>query len=200
MRQSDLYWVKKLQSRQAKDFHAFFDHFFPRLYRFAMTRLRDPRLAEEAVQESLGKGIMAIESYLGEAALFSWLCTITRREISRILKRESAGSHLVQLEDDTMVAVLESLENITTEDPWIHCDKLQLADRVRIVMASLPTHYADILEWRYLQGHSVAEIAAKLDKSYKATESLLSRARDVFRDAFLAIIDSDWNPGHAEER
>lgn len=201
MRKSDLYWVKKLRSNQARDFHAFFDHFFPRLYRFALSRSGEPRLAEEAVQEALGKGIININSYLGEAALFTWLCTITRHEIGRILSRESLTSErMLQWEDETLVAVLDSLENISTDDPQIHYDKMQVANLVRSTMAGLPTHYADVLEWRYLQGHSVAEIATKLNKSYKAAESLLSRSRDVFRDAFLAIVDSGWDPEHGEER
>lgn len=187
MRQSDLYWLDKLRSGKAKDFHDFFDHFFPRLYRFAMTRVRDARLAEEAVQEAMSAAILNIDSYLGEAALFSWLCTITRHEISRVLKRElKHEERLTPWDDEATVAALESLENLLDSDPDTHLEKGLLADKVRFAMASLPTHYADILEWRYLQGHTVADIARQLNKTYKATESLLSRARECFKDAFLA--------------
>ncbi len=188
MQKIDSYWVKKLRSKQERDFNAFFDHFFPRLYRFAYSRLRDAGLAEEVVQEALSKAIINIHGYLGEAALFTWLCTITRHEISRILKRDGISlNQAISIADEGLLAALDSLEKFQTEDPHHQINKLQLAEKVRLVMASLPSHYADILEWRYLHGDSVKEIAEKLDKSYKSTESLLSRAREVFRDAFASI-------------
>ena len=96
-----------------------------------------------------------------------------------------------------VIAALESLEPLAADDPGNALEKSQLAITVRLAMASLPGHYADVLEWRYLLGHSVPEIAEKLNKSYKATESLLSRSREVFRDAFLAGIYSDDQAGNA---
>lgn len=200
MRQTDLYWLEKLRSKREKDFNEFFDHFFPRLYRFANSRLRDASLSEEVVQEALSKGIINIKSYLGEATLFTWLCTITRHEISRVLKRESLSiQHSVSMEDEGLLAALDSLESLQAEDPQYHYNKLQLADKVRLVMASLPSHYADILEWRYLRGDSVKEIAEKINKNYKSTESLLSRAREVFRDAFISIHNTDGDYLNLEE-
>lgn len=192
MRQSDHYWLEKLRSKREQDFNEFFDHFFPRLYHFANSRLHNASLAEEVVQEALSKGIINIQSYLGEAALFTWLCTITRHEISRVLKRESMDSkHYVSIEDENIIAALDSLESLHAEDPQLHINQLQLAEKVQLVMASLPSHYADILEWRYLRGDSVKEIAAKLNKNYKSTESLLTRAREVFRDTFITIYNTD---------
>src|SRR5690606_34609708 len=96
--------------------------------------------------------ILKIDSYLGEAALFSWLCTITRHEISRILEKNKMAAATIPLEDDEVLAALDSLDSTCADDPLIHYDKLQLADRVRVAMASLPSHNADILEWRYLHG------------------------------------------------
>jgi DNA-directed RNA polymerase specialized sigma24 family protein len=40
------------------------------------------------------------------------------------------------------------------------------------------------MEWRYLEGLEVAQIARRLELSYKAAESLLSRARKAFREAY----------------
>ncbi len=51
----------------------------------------------------------------------------------------------------------------------------------------LPDRYGDALEWKYIQELSVQEIAARLKVSPKAAESLLSRAREAFRDAFAAV-------------
>lgn len=188
MRKSDRYWLKKLKSRHTRDFNAFFDHFFPRLYRFAFARLGSASLAEEAVQEALSRGIMKIDTYLGEAALFSWLCSITRHEMGRILKRETTRSERdLALDDESVIGALDSLESLLAEGPEARCEQALLARRVKLTMSILPPHYADLLEWRYLQGESVNDIAIRINKSYKAVESMLSRARALFRDAFLSL-------------
>lgn len=191
MQRSDRYWVNKVRSSRTEDFNAFFDHFFPRLFHFALARLKDYDLAEEAVQEGLCKAVSHIDSYLGEAALFSWLCTITRREIGRLLKREHRhAAQPLLLEDGEALAHLESLESLITQDPQLYCDRLQRGDQVRLALSYLPQGYAEVLEWRYIQGCSVSEIATKLNKSYKAAESMLSRSRQVFKDAFKAVAQS----------
>jgi DNA-directed RNA polymerase specialized sigma24 family protein len=41
-----------------------------------------------------------------------------------------------------------------------------------------------VLEWKYIQGLGVDEIALRLGLGYKAAESLLTRARNAFREAF----------------
>ena len=54
---------------------------------------------------------------------------------------------------------------------------------VQLTLDSLPAKYGDVLEWKYIHGLSVAEIAARLKMGSKAVESLLTRARQAFRDA-----------------
>ena len=58
---------------------------------------------------------------------------------------------------------------------------------MQVTLDSLPLHYGDALEWKYLDGLSVVEIAARLGVSTKAAESRLTRAREAFRDGFSAL-------------
>jgi DNA-directed RNA polymerase specialized sigma24 family protein len=58
---------------------------------------------------------------------------------------------------------------------------------VHLVLDALPAHYANALEWKYLEELSVAEIAGRLGLGEKAAESLLTRARAAFRDAFTTL-------------
>jgi DNA-directed RNA polymerase specialized sigma24 family protein len=55
------------------------------------------------------------------------------------------------------------------------------------VLDQLPTRYGDALEWKYGEGLSVKEIATRLGVGPKAAESLLTRARQAFRDAFATV-------------
>lgn len=58
------------------------------------------------------------------------------------------------------------------------------AERVAAALASLPARYESVLRSKYLDGLSVAAIAADSGETPKAVESLLSRARQAFRDAY----------------
>jgi DNA-directed RNA polymerase specialized sigma24 family protein len=40
---------------------------------------------------------------------------------------------------------------------------------------------------KYLEGASVEEIGRRFDLGYKAAESLLTRAREAFREGFVAV-------------
>jgi RNA polymerase sigma-70 factor (ECF subfamily) len=63
-------------------------------------------------------------------------------------------------------------------------------DLTRLIQATLdclPGHYGDVLEWKYVDGLSVDEIAARLAVGPKAAESALTRARNAFREAMQAI-------------
>ncbi len=58
------------------------------------------------------------------------------------------------------------------------------AESVARALDALPERYEDVLRAKYLDGHSMAEIAAERGETIKAVESLLSRARAAFREAY----------------
>src|SRR5437763_597978 len=64
---------------------------------------------------------------------------------------------------------------------------------VQLVLDRLPGRYGDALEWKYIDGLSVAEIAERLGVGVKAAESTLTRARSAFRDAFTAVYGGRWS-------
>jgi RNA polymerase sigma-70 factor (ECF subfamily) len=171
-------------------FDEFFDGHFPGLYRFALTRLdHDEDSAEEVAQATICKAITKLGTYRGEAALFTWLCTFCRHEISALYRRGKATPRRqVDLIEDTpdVRAALESLA-ASYEEPDAALDRAEVSRLVQVVLDRLPRHYGDALEWKYLEGLPVKEIATRLRLSPKAAESLLTRAREAFRDAFAAI-------------
>jgi RNA polymerase sigma-70 factor (ECF subfamily) len=58
------------------------------------------------------------------------------------------------------------------------------ADRVAAALAGLPDRYEQVLRAKYLDGSSVEQIAAARRETPKAIESLLSRARQAFRENY----------------
>jgi RNA polymerase sigma-70 factor (ECF subfamily) len=178
--------VRRMLGGDEGAFDEFFADYFPRLFRFAVTRLRDPDAAEDIVQTSLIAAMRHLGSWRGEATLFTWLCTICRREIAAWQKR-TARRVIVSIEDDdrSLRAALDSIGAAAAPDA-----RLARADTGRIVQLALdhlPPRYSRALEWKYLEELSVDDIAGRLQCTPKAAESLLTRARDAFRDAFAAV-------------
>jgi RNA polymerase sigma factor (sigma-70 family) len=60
-------------------------------------------------------------------------------------------------------------------------DRQQRSQAARRVLADMPEHYATVLLWRYWEGRSSREIAEASQRTEKAVERLLARARDNFR-------------------
>jgi RNA polymerase sigma-70 factor (ECF subfamily) len=170
-------------------FDEFFEGHFPGLYRFAMTRLNhDEDAAEEVAQATICKAITKLGTYRGEAALFTWLCTFCRHEISTYFKRNRMETRSVNLVEDApeVRAALESSAGMF-EGPARAFDRAEIGRLVQVALDQLPPHYGNALEWKYLEGLSVKEIASRLQLSPKAAESLLTRAREAFRDCFSAL-------------
>lgn len=184
--------VRRLLKGDEGAFETFFDVYFPRLYRFAIARLGgNEQAAEEIVQATLCQVVRKLHTFRGEAALFTWLCTFCRRELGahyRRAHREPESILLVE-EEPEVRAALESLTSALDRDPEERLRRSELARLVQVALDHLPPRYGDALEWKYIHGLSVKEIAPLLDVSPKAAESLLTRARSAFRDGFTALVE-----------
>ena len=175
-------------------FGEFFEAHFGPLFRFAMPRVGgDANVAEEVVQAALCRAVRKLSSYRGEAALLTWLCTFCRHEISAHFEKVSRVPPMVELLDDIpeVRAALESLG--AAERPEAALRRNETSRLVQLVLDRLPGHYGDALEWKYIDGLTVAEIAERLNVGVKAAESMLTRARTAFRDAFTAAHGGRWS-------
>jgi len=54
-------------------------------------------------------------------------------------------------------------------------------------LGRLINEYRYLLEAKYIENKGINEISREMDKSYKATESMLTRAREAFRKEFKQI-------------
>jgi RNA polymerase sigma-70 factor, ECF subfamily len=190
MNDADRMLVDRLLRGDNRAFDQFFNEYYPKLYRFVKRRLpRDPAWAEDIAQGAMCRALGSLRHFRGEAALFTWLCTLCRREMSERLK-DAHEIHVARPlpEDDPAVrGALESLLATEAADPLLNATRDQTRENIRIALDYLPGDYADVLEWKYLREMSVADMAMRLGRSAKATESLLTRAREAFREAFSLL-------------
>lgn len=176
-------------------FDEFFREYFPRLFRFTLTRAdNDPELAEEVVQRTMCIVVRKMGSYRGEALLFTWLCQICRNETQTLLRQRRIEMNTVSgIEDHPAVqAALESFF-ATDSRPDSALRDNEIVQFVRVTLEHLPQKYAKALELKYIQGYSVEEIGTAMKIGTKAAESLLSRARSAFKEGFRSLWD--FEPG-----
>jgi RNA polymerase sigma-70 factor (ECF subfamily) len=184
----DLALARRLIRGDESAFEEFFADYFPRLFRFARARVGHDDAAEDVVQCTLIRALQKLHTYRGEAALFTWLCTICRHEVAAWLERAGKASEVMLVDDHREVrAALESLSRVAGGDPELALRRRELARLVQVTLDHLPHRYGDALEWKYIEELSVDEIAVRLGVGYKAAESLLSRARRAFRDGFSLV-------------
>lgn len=182
--------VERLLRGDARAFDQFFNEYYPKLFRFVKRRLPgDSAMAEDVAQATICRALESLRTWRGEAALMTWLCTLCRRELSvrwRDAQPYAAGPALAE-DDPEVRASLESLLTAEGSDPLLLAGQQELRASICAALDYLPAPYADILEWKYVRDMSVAEIAQRLGRSAKATESLLTRARDAFRETFTLL-------------
>lgn len=190
--------AKRILDGDQKSFDAFFAGYYPRLYRFALARLDNDRsLADDTAQVVLCQALSKLDTYRGEAPLFSWLCTFCRYELSkqRSARQRAQGDQPLVEDDPAVRAALDSLLGESANDPDVALYRSELGRLVKVALDSVPSLYADVLEAKYIQDRSVNEISELLGKSPKATESILTRARVAFRDCFRTLIENELQPG-----
>lgn len=194
LHQDDLSLVRALRNGDSRRFDAFFDEVFPRLYRFVLQKVGgDIEAARDLCQQTLVRAMEHLDGYRGDAALFSWLCQIARNAISDHWERTSRERRRVvayEANDDVRVEV-DSLFAPRATQPDQRGSDAQLADLVLTALESLPAHYSRVLEWKYVDGLSVQDMSTRLGHPFPATQSLLWRARENFREVFTRLAGRD---------
>ncbi|MFC1525928.1 RNA polymerase sigma factor [Candidatus Latescibacterota bacterium] len=134
---------------------------------------------EDVWQEALLAAVQALPRFRGESRMFTWLCGIARRKIADHLRQR--GRHVFLHGGSAAAPLLEGIDHRPLPDAALASDEARQA--VIAALAGLPADYQRALVALYVDEKPVAAVAALLGRSYKATESLLGRARLALRQA-----------------
>ncbi len=193
--------AKRLLAGDEAAFAEVFDDFFPRLYRYALARVNgNEDEARDVVQHTFCKAFERLGSYRGEASLYGWMHQICRNALIDRARRRARRGEMPAITgaDDAIRALVDALAAPRADEPEHALARLNLLQLIQAALDCLPAHYGNALEWKYLEGLSVTDIAARLAIGPKAAESLLSRARSAFKEAILELSESaDLFPGDA---
>jgi RNA polymerase sigma-70 factor (ECF subfamily) len=140
--------------------------------RWRCANLRD--LVEDVLQETWVTVARNLRRFQPETGPFqAWLGGIASNVIRNALRSRNRWS-----------ARQRPLNESLVKDTCPGIDARERSERIARALASLPERYEQVLRAKYLDQLSVASIAASCHETEKAIESLLTRARSAFREAF----------------
>lgn len=181
--------VERMLAGDERAFERFAADYIPIVHRFASRRIGDDReLAREISQATITKAITKLSSFRGESALATWLCACCKNEIAAHFR--AGGPASKRAREVEIESIAESVEALPSHSSSPDRDLLDREQRhqVHATLDELPPRYGQALEWKYLDGLSVDEIANRLELSAKAAESLLTRARGAFRLGYTRLV------------
>ncbi|MFZ2199753.1 MAG: sigma-70 family RNA polymerase sigma factor [Microgenomates group bacterium] len=155
----------------------FYREFAPCVRRYLNTKLPECEV-EEILQDTFVSAFDSLALYRGEASVSTWLISIARHEVADFYRKKYVR--------EVVEKTSPLFENLVSEinSPEFVMKKNRIEKRFFASYRSLSKQYQDILSYRYELSMSVKEIAERMDLPFKATESLLYRARLAFREDY----------------
>lgn len=169
-------------------FPAFYERTLPRIYGYFLRRCGGvAAVAEDLTQETYLAAVGELKRRRSVDAPVPWLYGIARHKLLDHYRRQDrARGHVVPWHDG-----LEQEVELPALDPAA----AETQARLVAALARLPEGQRTVVVLRYLDGLSVPAVAAAVDKSVHATESLLARGRASLKRS-LADSDAELEVGH----
>lgn len=170
---TDLKRLGKLQRGDNAAWTEAAQEFSPRLFSYIRRNVPTAEDAEDILSETMAAAVRSIVNFDGRATLSTYLYAIANHKIADYWRRSQNTTSLDNPEDpiDVLSGEPDVQERIIFEE----------------ALASLPEASRQVLLMRYHVGMGVDEIASTINRTYKGTESLLSRARSQLREAMAGV-------------
>ncbi len=175
--ESDEDLVKAILAGSEKHFDLLYHAYFPRVYRFAMKRLRDSGEAEDVTQEVFVTVFRALGSYQGNSTLLVWIFGITRNKVNRRFRGLRAKLETVNSE-----AALTVVSADAPTDQAVDARRM-LAHCEDVIESRLTPLQRRIFHLKHLRRQSIRNIAESLGKSEDAIKANLYRMRRAIAEA-----------------
>jgi RNA polymerase sigma-70 factor (ECF subfamily) len=163
--------VTDVAGERSRAFLTLYDRALPEVYGYLLDRCRDVPTAEDLTSETFLAAVQALDAHDTPALSVPWMIGVARHKLADHWRRRAR---------DTRASTAAGVDD-GIDDPWdAHLDQL----RAHEVLCTLGDHHRLALTLRYVDGLSVPEVAALLDRTVHATEALLVRARAAYRRAY----------------
>ena len=177
---SDVELLNRMAAGERAAVEEFYAHYLPTLWRYALAHLHpDEAAARDVVSETFVAALAQVRHFdAARGSVGAWLTGIARHKLADARRRRG-----LPLDPDFDTAGRE-------EEPPAGLAAAETRTAVGRIMAALDDDQRLALEWKYLDGLSVREIARRLERTERAAEALLFRAREEFRRRSKVLLDA----------
>jgi RNA polymerase sigma-70 factor, ECF subfamily len=158
-------------------FRRFYDEALPRVYGYLVHRCQgDGALAEDLTQTAFGEAIRRRASFDGRSDAITWIVGIARHKLA---------DHFRELDREERRLMHLAVREVRADPPYDAARDIGERELLLDGLARLTAMQRGALILHYADGLPVREVARALGRSESATESLLTRARDALRAAYV---------------
>jgi RNA polymerase sigma-70 factor, ECF subfamily len=167
--------VRLILDGEVGAFDRLYDLYSQRIYRFAVSRLRDPVEAEDVVQDTFLEVHRCLASWEGRSRLLTWMFGIAHHQLHRRFRKKTpVGVPIEQLEASPPVAPVSSGEQ--------RLEAVRMLDVCADVLESeISGGQREIFDLYYGENRGTKQIAEQLGKSSQAVKISLFRTRRVMK-------------------
>lgn len=177
---SDEELLEGIRSQSEVHFAELYKRYFPRIYSFVYSRMRNHAETEEVVQETFLAVFRSFERYRGQSSLLSWIYGIAKNTANNSIRRSISQSERIDLADEEDLAPRSSLGVGT---PGEQLDLHRFQDQLTLRLEGLADWQAEIFEMRHFENLSIPEISRRTARSSDAVRSSLYRVKRIFFEA-----------------
>ncbi|HZZ27729.1 MAG TPA: sigma-70 family RNA polymerase sigma factor [Pirellulales bacterium] len=120
--------------------------------------------------------------------LWSWLTGIAHHKLAACWRQAARAARVKTLAEAQAISLHRRLND---GQPFPLAEQRELADLVRAALAELTPEYAALLTAKYLDEHSLSQMAGQWGNTVEAIKSKLARARAEFRTQFEMYFPDD---------
>lgn len=177
-------WIQQARKGDVDALGRLYDKYFEPLYNFVFYRAGENReITEDITQYVFLTMVRSINDFSeSKGTFYNWLCGIARHRIVDTLRFRQKHVPLAENAADSgaeIDATVSQMDNQLLPDETL--SNKELRSCVAGILAGLPSHYRRVLSAKYIEDLDVRAIAREMALSEKAVESMLTRARNVFR-------------------
>ncbi len=168
---SDDELVSQILGGDSQAFELLYEAYFPRVYRFALSRLGNTAEAEDVTQEVFFTVFNVLGSFRGQSSLLVWIFGITRHTVIRRFRRVRPRLESLDAGNAREVPGREVPPDRTV-------DARRMLGRCEdVIQAELSPLQRRIFHLKHLRRQSIRSIANSLGKSEDAIKANLYRMR-----------------------
>ncbi len=159
--------VKRAQSGDSEAFEKLYDRFYTPVYTYIYYRIGEQALAEDLTSDVFERMVMKIDDWKPMGKPFiAWLYTIAGNIVRNHVKRQQRIKWLSLNEQDA-----DTGENLMTQ-----IGKRLQHEQLARALGQLTEEQQQVIILRFLQGESIAAVAAAIGKTETGIKALQRRA------------------------